>query len=105
MAHDDGLTTAALLLGGGLAGYALGHWLDRGDDPVSSPSQVSVRNARSPRAARRYTRKGRTIFRDGVAVIDVVRVDLGDQRYAISPHETDVLTEQIVKLLNRHRAR
>ena len=119
MAHDDdGLTSAALLLGGGLAGYAIGHWLDRRhddeplaepapvvapplDEPVSSPSQVPERNGRS--GAKRYTREGRTILRDGVAAIEIVRVDLGDQRYAISPHETDLLTKQIVRLLNGGR--
>jgi len=123
MANDhDALTTGALLIGGGLAGYAIGHWLDRQHDepvatdqvlaeatnsttaapaqPVSSPSQVSARNARSSRGAHRYTREGRTILRDGVAVLQLARVDLGDQRYAISPHETDVLVAQIVRLLN-----
>lgn len=129
MANDrDGLTTGALLLGGGLAGYALGRWLDRDEDerppaapspevavaqlpsgvldvPVSSPSQVSERNGRSTRGARRYTREGRTILRDGVAVLRVERVDLGDQRYELSPHETDVLTEKIVRLLDGAGAR
>lgn len=62
------------------------------------------RNGRSRRGARRnhrYTREGRTILRDGVPVLQLGRVDLGDQRYAISPHETDVLAEEIVRLLDR----
>lgn len=112
---NDTLTTGALLLGGGLAGYAIGHWLDaRFDDPpadmaaspavqpVSSPAQVSERNA--SRRRKRYTIEGRTILRDGVAVVEIARVDLGDQRYAISPHEADVLAEQIVRLLNGRNA-
>jgi len=71
------------------------------DEPVSSPS----RNGRSPHRGKRYAREGRTILRDGVAVVHVERVDLGDQRYAISPHETDVLTQEIVGLLNGRRPR
>jgi len=42
---DDGLTTGALLLGGGLAGYALSHWLNaRRDDqaPAAAPPTVAL---------------------------------------------------------------
>lgn len=49
----------------------------------------------------KFAREGRTILRDGTPAIRIERVDLGDQRFAISPHETDVLTERIVRLLNR----
>ncbi len=59
------------------------------------------RNARKRRAVEtRYTREGRTILRDGEPIVRIERVDLGDQRYAISPHETDLLSHQIVDLLN-----
>jgi hypothetical protein len=117
--HDT-LATGALLLGGGLAGYALGHWLDlRGDDAAVVPldvaqelsgdppasSQLAARNARPARGAGRYAREGRTIMRDGVAVLSIARVDLGDQRYAITPHEADLLVEQIVRLLKGTGAR
>jgi hypothetical protein len=111
---NDALTTGVLILGGGLAGYALGQWLERRDDepapraeappldePISSPTQVEQRNARG---ARRWSREGRTLLRDGVAAFQIVRVDLGDQRYAITPHETDVLAEQLVRLLNGRNA-
>lgn len=57
------------------------------------------------RAAQRFTLEGRTILRDGDAILYVDRVDLGDQRYAISPHHADVLTQRMVRLLNRHGAR
>ncbi len=59
--------------------------------------------ARNARRAR-YGREGRTILRDGVPVVHVERVDLGDQRFAISPHEADVLTARIVRLLNARRS-
>ncbi len=57
------------------------------------------------RATQRYTREGRTILRDGEAILYVDRVDLGDQRYAISPHDADRLTDRMVRLLNRRGAR
>jgi hypothetical protein len=62
---------------------------------------------RRPRGVRvkRYTREGRTILRDGEAIVYLDRVDLGDQRYATSPHEADRLAERIVSLLNQHGAR
>jgi hypothetical protein len=43
--------------------------------------------------------------RDGEAIVSIERVDLGDQRYALSPYETDRLAERLVQLLNRHGAR
>jgi len=62
-----------------------------------------------PRGARhaspRYTREGRTILRDGEAILYVDRVDLGDARYGVSPYEADQLTARMVHLLNRHGAR
>jgi hypothetical protein len=57
------------------------------------------------RRMKRYTLEGRTIVRDGEAIVYLDRVDLGDQRYAISPHEADRLAERIVSLLNQHGAR
>ncbi len=64
-------------------------------------SVAALRNGRGRKAApHRYTREGRTILRDGVPIVDIVRVDLGNQQYAIKPHETDVLSQQIVDLLN-----
>ena len=62
-------------------------------------------NDRPRNAARvqRYTHEGRTILRDGVAILHLERVDLGDERYAITPHAADVFTQDIVDLLNRSR--
>lgn len=54
---------------------------------------------------KRYSLEGRTIFRDGEAIARLDRLDLGDQRYALSPHETDRLAERLVRLLNQHGAR
>ncbi len=65
------------------------------------------RNARGSRRARRrqararYSREGRTILRDGQPVVHLERVDLGDHRFAMTPHETDVLAQRVVDLLNR----
>lgn len=64
------------------------------------------RNARSVRGGRgrpRYTREGRRILRDGEPVFQLDRIDLGDQRYAISPHEADALAQRLVDLLNGSR--
>ena len=68
------------------------------------------RNARRSRgrrqAAPRYALEGgRTILRDGEAIATLQRVDLGDERYVLSPHETDLLARQIVDLLNGKRRR
>jgi hypothetical protein len=57
------------------------------------------------RRAKRFSREGRTILRDGEAILYLERVDLGDQRYATSPHEADRIVERIVSLLNKHGAR
>lgn len=53
----------------------------------------------------RYSLEGRTILRDGEAILHLERVDLGDERYAITPHAADVLAQQIVDLLNGRRSR
>jgi hypothetical protein len=57
------------------------------------------------RESKRYSLEGRRVLRDGEAIISIERVDLGDQRYALSPHETDRLAKRLVNLLNRHGAR
>lgn len=113
----------ALGLGGGLALWyatqmrparaAAGHVVA----PVAD-EPTTVRNARrgtreasaakprgASRARPRYTHAGRTILRDGDAILYVDRVDLGDQRYAVSPHEADQLTARMVRLLDRHGSR
>lgn len=110
---SDNFATGALYLGAGAAALAFGQWLVSRSSPepttapsssvappVTSPPTVPARNARPARRAARYTREGRTISRDAEAVLLIERVDLGDRRYAITPHEADVLVEQIVGLLN-----
>lgn len=57
------------------------------------------------RAAPYALEGGRVIVRDGQPVVRLERVDLGDQRYALSPHETDELAARIVRLLNRRGVR
>ncbi len=87
-----------------------GYWI-----LVTSPNAFQESRAepmpprRKPRGAsrttKRYTREGRTILRDGEAIVHVDRVDLGNERYAMSPHHADRLTERMVRLLNTHGAR
>ena len=62
-----------------------------------------ARDASSARCcAQRYALEGgRVIARDGQALVRLERVDLGNERYALSPHETDKLGARIVRLLNR----
>jgi hypothetical protein len=64
---------------------------------------IAPRNARS--RSQRYALEGRTILKDGQAIARLDRVDLGNERYAISPHETDVLAARVVGLLNGKRGR
>lgn len=65
--------------------------------------------ARRPRGAARASRYaldgGRTIVRDGEALVRLERVDLGNERYALSPHQTDQFGHRLVRLLNKHGAR
>lgn len=71
----------------------------------AEPLPSAKRRRGAARATQRYTLQGRTILRDGEAILYVDRVDLGDSRYAISPYHADVLTQRMVRLLNRHGAR
>lgn len=71
----------------------------------AEPLPTSKRRRGAARATQRYTLEGRTILRDGEAILYVDRVDLGDARYAISPHHADLLAQRMVRLLNRHGAR
>ena len=65
------------------------------------PIPTSTRHRDAKRTSRYALDDGRVIVRDGQAVVRLERVDLGDERYALSPHETDELAARIVKLLNR----
>jgi hypothetical protein len=70
-------------------------------DPL--PAGKRTREAR--RAGRFALDGGRVIARDGQPLVRLERVDLGDDRYALSPYETDELAAKIVRLLNRRGAR
>ena len=61
------------------------------------------RNTRGRRDRPRYIREGRRILRDGEPLLSLDRVDLGDQRFAITPHEADALAQRVVDLLNGSR--
>jgi len=71
----------------------------------AEPLPRAPRRRGSARTAQRYTIEGRRILRDGEPILYVDRVDLGDRRYAISPHHADLLTARMVRLLNKHEAR
>lgn len=74
--------------------------VDRAEPLPSGPSPRDT-----SRGSQRYTHEGRTILRDGEAILHVERVDLGNERYAISPHHADLLTQRFVRLVNQHGAR
>jgi hypothetical protein len=57
--------------------------------------------AKRTRDARYMLDGGRVIARDDQPIVRLERVDLGDARYILSPHETDELGARIVRLLNR----
>ncbi len=84
-------------LGGG---YAL--WRLTNSAPAPTSPALSARNATPSRPARRYALDGgRTILRDGQAIVRIERVDLGDARYVLPPTETDELGRRLVRLLNQ----
>ena len=72
-------------------------------EPLPPPSPDRIRDA--ARTSRYSLDGGRVIVRDGVPLVRLERVDLGDSRFALSPHETDKLGARIVRLLNRRGAR
>lgn len=108
----DRLQAAGLIEGGTLSPNHAGAWRLVTDsarfrselaEPLPGAPAGEPRDA--ARATRRYTREGRTILRDGEAIVRIDRVDLGNERYAVSPHEADQLSERVVRLLNKHGAR
>ncbi|MGE0401257.1 MAG: hypothetical protein AB7T06_31405 [Kofleriaceae bacterium] len=66
---------------------------------------LPVARTRDADRSNRFGLSGRTILRDGEPILLVDRVDLGDARYAISPHHADLLAQRIVRLLNQHGAK
>lgn len=72
-------------------------------EPLPGPAVNPTRDAAG--GSRYVLDGGRVIARDGQPLVRIERVDLGDTRYALSPHETDKLGARIVRLLNRKGAR
>jgi hypothetical protein len=105
----DRLVAAKLLDRNALSPNGAGAWrlvtdparfrADRAEPLPDGPHRDAARQTK------RYSLEGRTILRDGERIAHLERVDLGDQRYALSPHETDRLAQRLVQLLNRHGAR
>lgn len=75
------------------------------NEAKAEPLPRARRRRGAARAGQRYTTEGRTILRDGEPILYVDRVDLGDGRYALSPHHADLLTQRMVRLLNKREAR
>ena len=72
----------------------------------AEPLPSMVKGTRDVAKGGRYVLDGgRVITRDGQPLVRIERVDLGDARYELSPHETDELGARIVRLLNRKGAR
>ena len=66
---------------------------------ASSFPAPATRRRRDAAPQRYALEGGRVIARDGQALVRLERVDLGNERYALSPHETDQLAARIVRLL------
>lgn len=98
----DRLAAAHLIDLGAKSPHLAGAWRLVTDPRAFDESRAMLLPGGTRDAARsiRYTLDGRTIHRDGEAVFHLQRVDLGDERYAISPHAADVLAQKIVDLLN-----
>lgn len=71
----------------------------------AEPLPVAKRTRDASPAKRYVLDGGRVVARDGLPLVRLERVDLGDNRYALSPHETDELGARIVQALNRRGAK
>lgn len=104
----DQLAAANLIDPTAIAPKQAGYWKLVTDPRVFMPMRAkplpiptSTRRRDAKRTSRYALDGGRVTVRDGQAVVRLERVDLGDERYALSPHETDELAARIVRLLNR----
>ena len=111
-AARDQLAAANVIDRNAIAPKQAGYWKLVTDPRVLMPMRAKpmpppTRNRRrdAARSSRYALEGGRLILRDGQAVVRLERVDLGDERYVLSPHETDELAARIVRLLNRRGAR
>lgn len=109
-AARDQLTAANLVDVDAIAPNQAGYWKLVTDPRVFMPMRASSFPAPATRRRRDAAPQcyalegGRILARDGQALVRLERVDLGDERYALSPHETDQLAARIVRLLNRRGA-
>jgi hypothetical protein len=111
-AARDQLAAANVIDRNAIAPKQAGYWKLVTDPRVFMPMRAKplpapTRNRRrdAARTSRYALEGGRVIVRDGQPVVRLERVDLGDERYVLSPHETDELAARIVRLLNRRGAR
>ena len=105
----DQLAAAGALDKTAISPNSPGYWKLVTDRRVFMPSRAQPmpdgpRDA-APKPQQFTLEGGRTIRRDGAAIVRLERVDLGNERYVLSPFETDQLTARIVRLLNKHGAR
>jgi hypothetical protein len=104
----DRLAAASVIDKRSIAPGSAGYWKlvvdDRTFDEEAAAS-LPGSHTRGAMSTKRFSLEGRTISRDGEPILHLERVDLGDARYAISPHHADLLAQRIVRLLNQHGAR
>lgn len=108
-AARDQLAAAGVIDKNAMSPHSPGYWKLVTDRRVFMPSRaepIPAARTRDAAAKRQFTLEGgRTILRDGEAIVRIERVDLGDGRHALSPFETDQLAARIVRLLDKHGAR
>jgi len=109
-AARDQLAAAKVIDPSAIAPTQAGYWKLVTDARVFMPMRAkplpSDERPRDAARAQRYALEGgRVIVHDGQPLVRLERVDLGDSRYALSPHETDELAAKIVRLLNRRGAK
>ncbi len=104
----DRLAAASIIDKRSIAPGSAGYWKLVTDERTFDENRAEPLPGSQPRGAtgtKRFSLDGRTISRDGQPILHLERVDLGDARYAISPHHADLLAQRIVRLLNQHGAR
>jgi hypothetical protein len=108
-AARDQLAAAGVIDKNAISPHSAGYWKLVTDRRVFMPSRAEAlpdQGTRDAAPKRQFTLEGgRTILRDGEAIVRIERVDLGDGRYVLSPFETDQLAARIVRLLAKHGAR
>lgn len=108
-AARDQLIAAGLIDRDAISPNQAGYWRLVTDSRVFTPTRAKampVARHRDAASSARFTLDGgRVIVRGGEPLVRLERVDLGDNRYALSPYETDQLATRIVRSLNRRGAK